>query len=186
MRYTISSLFLSIYIIIIYMLLTRHATIADYFTTIRRLFRDCPATIPGMRREPCGNLRTVPERACRLSGWQIWQQERGRRWLGGQQAAPRICEHGRERGRPYQGGAGECLYLRRNCPLNARLRFRSILIYPQYKHAVYARFRGCFAAVQKIAPENAGALHRAGGREKPRQASSLSGRVFIWSFSPRQ
>ena len=76
MRYTISSLFLSIYIIIIYMLLTRHATIADYFTTIRRLFRDCPATIPGMRREPCGNLRTVPERACRLSGWQIWQQER--------------------------------------------------------------------------------------------------------------
>ena len=40
--------------------------------------------------------------------------------------------------------ARRCLYLRRNCPLNARLRFRSILIYPQYKHAVYARFRGAF------------------------------------------
>lgn len=51
-----------------------------------------------------------------------------------------------------------CLYLRRNCPLNARLRFRSILIYPQYKHAVYARFRGRFATMQKIAPENAGTL----------------------------
>lgn len=50
------------------------------------------------------------------------------------------------------------LYLRRNCPLNARLRFRSILIYPQYKHAVYARFRGRFATMQKIAPENAGTL----------------------------
>lgn len=62
MRYTISSLFLSIYIIIIYRLLRRHATIADYLTTIRRLFRDCPATIPGTRREPRGNLHAVPER----------------------------------------------------------------------------------------------------------------------------
>lgn len=53
---------------------------------------------------------------------------------------------------------GECLYLRRNCPLNACLRFRGILIYLRYKHTVYARFRGCFAAVQKIAPENAGTL----------------------------
>ena len=52
---------------------------------------------------------------------------------------------------------GECLYLRRNCPLNARSCFRSIPICPRYKRAVYARFRGCFAAVQKIAPENAGA-----------------------------
>lgn len=186
MRYTISSLFLSIYIIIIYMLLTRHATIADYFTTIRRLFRDCPATIPGMRREPCGNLRTVPERACRLSGWQIWQQERraalARRVAG---SAEDLRARARTRA-AVSRRCGECLYLRRNCPLNARLRFRSITVCPQYKHAVYARFRGCFAAVQKIAPENAGALHRAGGREKPRQASSLSGRVFIWSFSPRQ
>ena len=83
---------------------------------------------------------------------------RGRRWLGGQQAAPRICERGRERGRPYQGGAGECLYLRRNRPLNARSCFRSIPIYPRYKRAVYAQFRGYFAAVQKIAPENTGIL----------------------------
>lgn len=53
---------------------------------------------------------------------------------------------------------GECLYLRRNRPLNARLRLRGIPIYPRYKRAVYARFRGYFATVQKIAPENAGTL----------------------------
>ena len=151
---------------------------ADYSATALRLFRACAGSRAGI----CVQFRRG--RAACLGG-RSGSRNAGRRWLGGQQAAPRICEHGRERGRPYQGGAGECLYLRRNCPLNARLRFRSIL-YPQYKHAVYARFRGCFAAVQKIAPENAGALHRAGGREKPRQASSLSGRVFIWSFSPRQ
>lgn len=152
---------------------------ADYSATALRLFRACAGSRAGI----CVQFRRG--RAACLGG-RSGSRNAGRRWLGGQQAAPRICEHGRERGRPYQGGAGERLYLRRNCPLNARLRFRSILIYPQYKHAVYARFRGCFAAVQKIAPENAGALHRAGGREKPRQASSLSGRVFIWSFSPRQ
>lgn len=152
---------------------------ADYSATALRLFRACTGSRAGI----CVQFRRG--RAACLGG-RSGSRNAGRRWLGGQQAAPRICEHGRERGRPYQGGAGECLYLRRNCPLNARLRFRSIPIYPQYKHAVYARFRGCFAAVQKIAPENAGALHRAGGREKPRQASSLSGRVFIWSFSPRQ
>lgn len=127
MRYTISSLFLSIYIIIIYMLLTRHATIADYFTTIRRLFRDCPATIPGMRREPCGNLRTVPERACRLSGWQIWQQER-RAALARRAAGSAEDLRARARTRAaVSRRCGECLYLRRNCPLNARLHFRSIL-----------------------------------------------------------
>lgn len=157
MRYTISSLFLSIYIIIIYMILTRHATIADYFTTIRRLFRDCPATIPGMRREPCGNLRTVPERACRLSGWQIWQQER-RAALARRAAGSAEDLRARARTRAaVSRRRGECLYLRRNCPLNARSCFRSIPICPRYKRAVYARFRGCFAAVQKIAPENAGA-----------------------------
>lgn len=52
---------------------------------------------------------------------------RGRRWLGGQQAAPRTYERGREYGREISRRCGECLYLRRNCPLNARLRFRSIL-----------------------------------------------------------
>ena len=46
----------------------------------------------------------------------------------------------------------------RNCPLNARLRFRGIPIYPRYKRAVYARFRGYFATVQKTAPKNAGAI----------------------------
>lgn len=48
----------------------------DYSPTIRRLFRDCPATILGTRREPRENLRVVLEKARRLSGWQIWQQER--------------------------------------------------------------------------------------------------------------
>lgn len=72
--------------------------------------------------------------------------------------APRTCERGREYGREISRQRGRCLYLRRNCPLNARLCFRGIPIYPRYKRAVYARFRGYFAAAQKIAPENAGAL----------------------------
>lgn len=88
---------------------------------------------------------------------------RGRRWLGGQQAAPRTYERGREYGREISRRRGRCLYLRRNCPLNARLCFMGILIYPRYKRAVYARFRGYFAAVQKIAPKNAGTLCRAVG-----------------------
>lgn len=58
------------------MLLRRHATIADYLTTIRRLFRDCPATIPGTAGEPRGNLHAVPERARRSSGREVWRQER--------------------------------------------------------------------------------------------------------------
>ena len=117
-----------------------------------------------MRREPCGNLRTVPERACHLSGWQIWQQE-CRAAVGGAG-----MEGSRQRRGPASANAaavsrrrGECLYLRRNCPLNARLCFMGILIYPRYKRAVYARFRGYFAAVQKIAPKNAGTLCRAVG-----------------------
>ena len=158
--------------------------------TISRLFRDCPATIPGTAGEPRGDSRAVPERARRSSGREVWRQ-----------AVPRICERGRECGRVISRRRGECLYLPRNCPLNARLRSRSIPIYPRYKRAVYARFRGYFATAQKTAPKkNAGALcgaviysaagldalHRAGDREKPRQASSLSGRLFTWSVSPRQ
>jgi len=108
--YFLFSFLSTFYIIIIYRLLRRHTTIADYLTTICRLLRDCPATIPGMRREPCGNLRTVPERACRLSGWQIWQQER-RAAAGGagsegsrQRRGPTSA--GANMGGRYQGGAG--------------------------------------------------------------------------------
>lgn len=101
-----------------------------------------------------------------MSGWQIWQQER-RAAAGGAGS-----EGSRQRRGPASTGENvgtvsrwgvECLYLRRNRPLNARLRFRGIPIYPQYKRAVYARFRGYFATVQKIAPENAGTLCRAVG-----------------------
>lgn len=92
------------------MLLRRHATIADYFTTICRLFRDCPATIPGTHREPRGNLRTVPERACHLSGWQIWQQERravaGGAGSKGSRQRRGSASAGANMGGRYQGGAG--------------------------------------------------------------------------------
>lgn len=193
MRYTISSLFLSIYIIIIYMLLYASHTACDYC----RLFHDYSPTIPRLPCDYSGHAQGAVREFAYSSGEGVplvWVADlaagtpggRGRRWLGGQQAAPRTYERGREYGREISRWRGRCLYLRRNCPLNARLCFMGILIYPRYKRAVYARFRGYFAAVQKIAPKNAGALHRAGGREKPRQASSLSGRVFIWSFSPRQ
>lgn len=96
-----------------YMLLRRHATIADYLTTIRRLFRDCPATIPGTRREPRGNLRVVLERACRLSGWQIWQQER-RAAVGGAGS-----EGSRQRRGPASAGAGGGIKAARGIPLFA-------------------------------------------------------------------
>lgn len=152
---------------------------ADYSATALRLFRACAGSRAGI----CVQFRRG--RAACLGG-RSGSRNAGRRWLGGQQAAPRTYERGREYGREISRWRGRCLYLRRNCPLNARLCFMGILIYPRYKRAVYARFRGYFAAVQKIAPKNAGALHRAGDREKPRQASSLSGRVFTWSFSPRQ
>lgn len=197
-----------------YRLLRRHTTIADYLTTIRRLFRDCPATIPGTRREPREDLRTVPERARRSSGREVWRQERRRAAGGAGSKGGRqyreSAERGRECGRIISRRRGECFYLRRNCPLNARLRSRGIPIYPRYKRAVYARFRGYFATVQKNRPGiftraarhsargsrrwswgrcgglELDTLHRAGDSEKPRQASSLSGRVFTWSFSPRQ
>lgn len=94
-----------------------------------------------------------------MSGWQIWQQECRAAVAGAG------MEDSRQRRGPASANAaavsrrrGRCLYLRRNCPLNAHLCFRGIPIYPRYKRAVYARFRGCFAVVQKIAPENAGAL----------------------------
>lgn len=95
-------LFFSVYIIIIYRLLRRHATIADYLTTIRRLFRDRPATIPGTAGEPRGNLCTVPERARRSSGREVWRQERRRAAGGtgseGSRQPREHAGHGREHG----------------------------------------------------------------------------------------
>lgn len=154
--------FLFYYIIIIYRLLRRHATIADYLTTIRRLFRDCPATIPGTRREPRGNLRAVPERghAARLGakpGDRSAGAAAGGAGMEGSRQSPRTCRRGGKCG-VISRRRGECLYLRRNCPLNARSCFRSNRICPRCKRAVYARFRGYFATVQKTTPENAGAL----------------------------
>lgn len=172
-------------------------------------------------------MRTVPERACRLSGWQIWQQER-RAALARRAAGSAEDLRARARTRAaVSRRCGECLYLRRNCPLNARLRFRSIL-YALNINTPYTRdfggvSRRCRKSPRKTRAHPAGrwvlcaggrrswgwrlagpaggrsisrgcnlprleleTLRRAGGREKPRQASSLSGRVFTWSFSPRQ
>lgn len=144
------------------MLPGRHVTIADYLTTIRRLFRDCPATIPGTRREPRGNLRAVPERGrAALMGAKPGGRALGMAAGGASSEGSRQRRGSASTGENVGNGikaARECLYLRRNCPLNARLCFRGIPIYPRYKRAVYARFRGYFAAAQKIAPENAGAL----------------------------
>lgn len=85
---------------------------------------------------------------------------RGRRWHGGQQAAPRTCE--RERGGGIKAARGMPLFAP-ELPFKRTFVLYGYTEYPRYKRAVYARFRGYFAAVQKIAPKNAGTLCRAVG-----------------------
>ena len=186
--------------------------------TISRLFRDCPATIPGTAGEPRGDSRAVPERARRSSGREVWRQERRRAAGGAGSKGGRqyreSAERGRECGRIISRRRGEYLYLPQNCPLSACLCFRSIPIYPRCKRAVCVRFQGHFATVQKTARnihqggEVSGArlalLERRQARrlgltvwswrrstepeteKSPGRLRSLSGRVFTWSFSPRQ
>lgn len=115
---------------------------ADYSATALRLFRACAGSRAGI----CVQFR------------------RGRAACLGGRSGSRSAEDLRARARVAASRRrGEYLYLRRNCPLNAHLCFRGIPIYPRYKRAVYARFRGYFAAAQKIAPKNAGTLCRAVG-----------------------
>lgn len=73
---------------------------------------------------------------------------------------------------------GECLYLRRNCPLNVRSCFRDIPICPWYKRAVHARFRGYFATAQKTAPEKRG---RSAGRCFIRRLGWAVGTLRRWA-----
>lgn len=130
---------------------------ADYSATALRLFRACA----GSRARICVQFRRG--RATCLGG-RSGSRSAGQPWAALAWRAAGSAEDLRARTRRrYQGGAGECLYLRRNCHLNARFRFRGIPIYPRYKRAVYVRFRGYFAAAQKIAPKNAGTLCRAVG-----------------------
>lgn len=94
---------------------------ADYSATALRLFRACAGSRAGI----CVQFR------------------RGRAACLGGRSGSRSAEDLRARARVAASRRrGEYLYLRRNCPLNARLRFRGIPIYPRYKRAVYARFRG--------------------------------------------
>lgn len=126
---------------------------ADYYATALRLFRACAGSRAGI----CVQFRRG--RAACLGG-RSGSRSAGQPWAALAWRAADSAEDLRARARTWAAVSrrrGECLYLRRNCPLNARSCFRSIPICPRYKRAVYARFRGCFAAVQKIAPENAGA-----------------------------
>lgn len=148
------------------MLLRRHATIADYLTTICRLFRDCPATIPDTRREPRGNLRVVLRGRAVCLGGRSGGRSAGRPRAALARRAAGSAEDLRARARTRAAVSrrrGECLYLRRNRPLNARSCFRGIPIYPRYKRAVYARFRGVFRDNAENRPGKRGHTLRGGG-----------------------
>lgn len=161
------------------MLLRRHATIADYLTTIPRL----PCDYSGhCRRAARGFSRSSGEGAplVRAGGLAAGAPEgRGRRWLERRRAAPRICERGHECGRVISRQHGECLYLPRNCPLNARLRSRSIPIYPRYKRAVYARFRGGISRRRRKPPRETWA--RSTGRRFIRRLGWAVGTLRRWA-----
>lgn len=128
--------------------------------TISRLFADYSATALRLFR-----ARAVPVRgrAARLDAKPGGRSVGGLRAVlaRGQQAVPRTCRRGHERGAISKRRV-QCLYLRRNYPLNARLCFKGIPIYPRHKRAVYVRFRGVFRGVQKTPRECA--CIRQGGR----------------------
>ena len=155
---------------------------ADYSATALRLFRACAGSRAGI----CVQFRRG--RAACLGG-RSGSRNAGRPRAALARRAAGSAEDLRARARIWAGDikvAREMPLFAPELPFKRTFVLYGYTVYPRYKRAVYARFRGYFAAVQKIAPKNAGALHRAGDREKPRQASSLSGRVFTWSFSPRQ
>lgn len=134
------SSFLLTYIIIIYRLLTRHTTIVDYLTTIPRLSHDystCGAA--------AGNTQALPEIAfySRKRVRTAKRQNRGN-WRC---CCPPVVQGGTPATRRHIPAHSCCnicnaLYLRRNCPLNARKRIKGIRIYPGCKRAVYAQFLG--------------------------------------------
>lgn len=179
-------LFFSIYIIIIgfsgntRLLPTISRLFADYSATALRLFRAQPESRAGI----CTQFR---KEAHRSSGRKAWRQECrsscGRRRHGGQQEAPREpAGTGDECGAVFKR-CGEHLYLRGNCPLNARLCFRGIPIYLRYKHAVYARFRGYFAGCKKTPRECA--CIRQGGRYSG-GALELQPLGDVWSWRQKK
>lgn len=195
----------------------------DYSATALRLFR----TRAGSRAGICVQFRRG--RAACLGG-RSGSRSAGRPWAALARRVAGSAEDLRARARIWAGdikAARECLYLRRNCPLNARLCFRGIPIPPDI-NVPYTRDFGAISRRRRKSPRKTRAhsagrwvlcaggrrswgwrlagpaggrsisrgrslprleletLHRAGDSEKPRQASSLSGRVFTWSFSPRQ
>ena len=203
--------------------------------TISRLFADYSATALRLFRARAGSRAGICTQFRKEGAPLLWAQSLAAghwEWLRAALArrAAGSAEDLRARARTWATVSrrrGECLYLRRNCSLNARLCFRGIPYTPDI-NAPYTRdfggvSRWCRKSPRKTRAHSAGrwvlcaggrrswgwrlagpagarsisrgrsfprlgleALHRAGDREKPRQASSLSGRVFTWSFSPRQ
>lgn len=139
--------------------------------TILRLFADYSATALRLFRARAGSRAVICAQFRKEDAPLLWAQSLAAghwEWLRAALArrAAGSAEGLRARARTWATVSrrrGGRLYLRGNCPLNARLCFRGIPIYPRYKRAVYARFRGYFAAVQKIAPENADILFGAVG-----------------------
>lgn len=96
---------------------------ADYYATALRLFRACAGSRAGI----CVQFRRG--RAACLGG-RSGSRSAGQPWAALAWRAAGSAEDLRARARTRAAVSrrrGECLYLRRNCPLNARLRFRSIL-----------------------------------------------------------
>ena len=149
--------------------------------TISRLFADYSATALRLFR-----ARAVPVRgrAARLDAKPGGRSAGGLRAVlaRGQQAVPRTCRRGHERGAISKRRV-QCLYLRRNCPLNARLCFKGIPIYPRHKRAVYARFRGGISRGAKNAP---GMRVHSPGREVFGGALELQPLGDAWSWRQKK
>lgn len=131
---------------------------ADYSATALRLFRAQPESRAGI----CAQFRG--ECAARPGGRSGGRSAGGLRAVLARRAAGSA---GDLRGAGSNVGRisrrrGECLYLRRNRPLNARLCLRGIPICPRCKRAVYARFRGVFRGGAENRPGKRGRALRGG------------------------
>lgn len=139
--------------------------------TISRLFADYSATALRLFRARAGSRAGICTQFRKEGAPLLWAQSLAAghwEWLRAALArrAAGSAEDLRARARTWATVSrrrGECLYLRRNCSLNARLCFRGIPIYPRYKRAVYARFRGVFRGGAENRPGKRGRTLRGGG-----------------------
>lgn len=152
---------------------------ADYSATALRLFRAQPESRAGI----CAQFRG--ECAARPGGRSGGRSAGGLRAVLARRAAGSA---GDLRGAGSNVGRisrrrGECLYLRRNRPLNARLCLRGIPICPRCKRAVYARFRGGISRRCRKPPRKTWA--RSTGRRFIRRLGWAVGTLRGWAVLVR-